>query len=135
MRVIYLDTSAAITLFTTEQETAALEAWLSSQGSAITLTCDLTRTELLRALNACHAEAQVLHDAEEWLEDRALIRMPPALFTTAGTLAPGTRLRSLDALHCAAALSLGPAVVAFVTYDKRLAECAHSLHLPVHSPA
>ena len=49
-------------------------------------------------------------------------------------LFPG-RLRSLDALHCAAALSLGSAVSAFVAYDKRLIECAHALSLPVRSPA
>ncbi|WP_327273610.1 hypothetical protein OG609_17190 [Streptomyces sp. NBC_01224] len=48
--------------------------------------------------------------------------------------APGNRLRSLDALHLAAAQELGQALIAFVVYDKRLVESAQSLGLPVESP-
>jgi predicted nucleic acid-binding protein len=134
-RLIYLDTSAALKLIKRETESDALEAWLSTQGSATVLTCDLTRTEMRRALHAHSVSPDVVRDAEEWLEECALIRMPADLFRRAGDLRPRSQLRSLDALHCAAALGLGAALTAFVAYDKRLTEIATSLGLPVNSPS
>ncbi|WP_393059830.1 hypothetical protein [Streptomyces sp. LN549] len=47
---------------------------------------------------------------------------------------PGNRLRSLDALHLAAAQGLGRALLSFVVYDKRLIESARELDLPVARP-
>ncbi|MER6105376.1 type II toxin-antitoxin system VapC family toxin [Streptomyces sp. NPDC001832] len=134
MRFIYLDTSAALKLFKAEAETDALKAWLSTQGSAVALTCDLTRTEVRRALHAVGADLDVAAEAESWLDESALIRMPPLLFDRAGSLSPGNRPRSLDALHLAAAQGLGQALTAFVAYDKRLVESAQGLGLPVRSP-
>ncbi len=134
MAAIYLDTSAAIKLFKSETESDELERWLVRQGSLAVLTSDLTRTELRRALAACQAKDETVAEAEEWLEDCALVRLRPVVFDRAGRLPHTGRLRSLDALHCAAALSLGSAVSAFVAYDHRLVECARALGLPVASP-
>lgn len=134
MRFIYLDTSAALKLFKEESESGALKAWLSTQGPATVLTCDLTRTEVRRALHAAHAGPGVAAEAEEWLDESALVRMPPLLFDRAGQLSPGNRLRSLDALHLAAAQGLGRALLSFVGYDKRLVESARELGLPVACP-
>lgn len=134
MHFIYLDTSAALKLFKVENETDALKAWLSTQGSVTVLTCDLTRTEVRRALHANGARPDVVAEAEEWLDESALVRMPPALYDHAGQIQPGARLRSLDSLHLAAASGLGRALIAFVAYDKRLIESAQSLGLPVKSP-
>jgi predicted nucleic acid-binding protein len=47
-------------------------------------------------------------------------------------------LRSLDAIHVATAEMLvasGKALTAFVTYDRRLADTARNLQLPVEAPA
>ena len=44
-------------------------------------------------------------------------------------------LRTLDAIHLAAAMSLRASLSAFVTYDKRLAAAAGETGLPVLSPA
>ncbi|MHC0430852.1 type II toxin-antitoxin system VapC family toxin [Streptomyces sp. O3] len=134
MTLIYLDTSAAIKLFKTETESHALEVWLSRQGSLTVLTSDLTRTELRRALSACETKQETLSEAEDWLEDSALVRLRPSVFDKAGQLPHTGRLRPLDALHCAAAISLGKALTAFVAYDHRLVECARSLNLPAVSP-
>jgi predicted nucleic acid-binding protein len=46
-----------------------------------------------------------------------------------------TLLRSLDAIHVASALELGPTLDAFVTYDDRLALAARQMGLPVVRPA
>ncbi|MBK5250721.1 MAG: VapC toxin family PIN domain ribonuclease, partial [Actinomycetales bacterium] len=44
-------------------------------------------------------------------------------------------LRSLDAVHLAAALSLGDDLEGIVTYDDRLAEAAQANGVPVASPS
>ncbi len=54
-----------------------------------------------------------------------------ALYRQAGLL-PGANLRSLDALHLAAAVALG--VDAILTYDLRMAEAAGELGVPVIAP-
>lgn len=43
-------------------------------------------------------------------------------------------VRSLDAIHLAAALSLGHTLTALVTYDRRMIEAASALGLPVIAP-
>lgn len=134
MQVVYLDSSAAVKLFKAEPESPALEAWLAAQGSALVLTSDLTRTELRRAMHAAGTGPDIRKEVQAWLADSALLRLTPALCDRAGDLCSATRLRSLDALHTAAALSLMPALIAFVAYDERLIEAARAAGLPVSSP-
>ena len=55
------------------------------------------------------------------------------MFDLAGRLLP-VELRSLDALHLAAALSIGRDLQAIVTYDKRMADAARKSGIPVESP-
>ena len=45
-----------------------------------------------------------------------------------------TQMRSLDAIHLASTLLVRDRLSAFVTYDRRLADVAGSLGLPVESP-
>jgi predicted nucleic acid-binding protein len=135
MEALYLDTSAAVKLFKEEPESAALDQWLAHRGAALVLTSDLTRCELRRALHVAGVGAGTQREAEDWLADCALIRLTSDLCDRAGALAPHARLRSLDALHTAAALSLGQALAAFVAYDQRLIEAARQANLPVSSPA
>jgi len=54
-------------------------------------------------------------------------------FERAALLEP-TSLRSLDALHIAAALEAGPRLEGIVTYDVRLTEASACLGIPVISP-
>lgn len=60
--------------------------------------------------------------------------MDRRLYAAAATLAP-PELRSLDALHVAAALALGSDLVDFITYDSRMTTAARSHGLPVASPS
>jgi uncharacterized protein len=73
-------------------------------------------------------------DAREWLLDVALLPLDDALLDEASSLGP-SRLRSLDALHLAAALSVRDEIGVLFTYDDRLAEAAESHGLPVARPA
>jgi len=69
-----------------------------------------------------------VEDAREWLRDVALLPLDDAT-----SLEP-PRLRSLDAIHLATALSVRDDVGAFLTYDERLAEAAERHGLPVAAP-
>ena len=72
-------------------------------------------------------------DARSFIADMALLPLDDAVLYEAASLGP-TRLRSLDALHLATALSIKDEIGAFFTYDERLAEAAASHGLPVAGP-
>ena len=125
----YLDTSAAVKLIVQEAESDALAAELRSNEPEL-VACLLLETELRRLVAR---EAVLTQQAvSDLLRGVDLHELPPPLFAEAGLL-PGDRLRSLDALHLAAAIRLE--VDAVVTYDQRMADAATSLGLQVSAPA
>ena len=63
-----------------------------------------------------------------------LIRLDDTLLDAAGMLEP-IGLRSLDAIHLAAAQLVAPVLEAVVTYDRRLAEAATSLGFVIAAPS
>ncbi|MEU6858154.1 type II toxin-antitoxin system VapC family toxin [Glycomyces sp. NPDC046736] len=135
IRWTYFDTSAAVKLFLKKEEHAEdLDQWLAAHAEGRPVTSDLTRTELRRALLAANADEQAWQDAEHWLGNTALIRLTPSLCDAAGRLVNESGLRSLDALHLAAALEINAAMEAFVAYDRRLLSAAEGYELPVASP-
>ena len=127
----YLDTSALVKLVVSEAETAALRAWLAT-AERLPVSCDLTRTELLRAVRRAAPDRVV--QARAVLDSITLIEVTTSVFEEAGRLDP-TVLRSLDAVHLAAALSLGDDLDGIITYDERFAEAAQSNGVPVTSPS
>jgi len=133
--LLYLDASAIAKLLRTEAETAALERWIGQHGGMRrVVTCDLAQTEVRRLLHRLGADEVERSAADALLNAIARVRLTPELMLEAGELAPGTALRSLDAIHAAAALKLGHGVSWFVTYDKRQGEVAADAGLPVASP-
>jgi predicted nucleic acid-binding protein len=130
----YVDTCAAVKLFRKEEHSEAFDQWLIQNAANRPVTSDLTRTELRCALHRADIGEAAWQRAELWIDHAALIRLGPALFDTAGRLAPQSGLRSLDAIHVKAALQMESALAAFVTYDKRLAAAATAQGLPVVSP-
>lgn len=113
----YLDTSALVKLVVAEPETEALRAWLAER-SREPVASDLSRTELLRAVRRVAPDRVVR--ARAVLDAITLLRVTTAVFEAAGRLDPDV-LRSLDAIHLAAALELGDELEGLVTYDERLA--------------
>lgn len=126
----YLDTSAAVKLVITERESAALLTWIGSPGRSL-VSSDLLRTELLRTTRrgAPHA----MRRAREVLEAVTILTLSTPVFERAAELAPEL-MRSLDALHLAAALEFGDDLEGIVTYDARLAEDAGQHGLAVVAP-
>jgi hypothetical protein len=124
----YVDTSAALKLILEEAESAALAEAIDST-EPVLAACRLLETEMRRA---AHREPALHQDhVTAFLDGVDLYEMPAALFRQAGLL-PGPRLRSLDALHLAAAIALD--VDTIVTYDVRLAAAAQDVGLEVIQP-
>ncbi|WP_415854522.1 type II toxin-antitoxin system VapC family toxin [Sinomonas sp. G460-2] len=129
MRRWYLDTSAALKLLIEESESAALAAAIDATEPDL-VACFLLETELRRAV---HRDPSINQsDVSGFLEGVGLYEIPVSLFQEAGLLG-GRNLRSLDALHLAAAIRIG--VEHVVTYDIRMAEAARDLGLSVSSPS
>lgn len=129
--IIYVESSAAVKLVVSEPETAALEDFLDGMHEAgnTIVSSTLLETEVRRA--AARAEvSQVL--ATEALDRFDLIDLGRAVYSAAGLL-PSSNLRSLDAIHVAAALSVSADLV--VSYDARQIEAATATGLRVASPA
>jgi predicted nucleic acid-binding protein len=131
---VYLDSCAAIKLFKQEVESDALSDWLVEQVAVRQITCHLTRTELRRGLHAAGAAKEAHQQVDQWLSRCAHVALPVSTYDRAGELAPGTSLRSLDALHVAAASTLGASLAHFVSYDKRMLDTAARHGLPAVTP-
>ena len=129
-RYIYLDTSAFAKLVMTEPESGALIRFLRRRPGQV--AARLLRTEVLRA--AMRVSQSHLAQARGQLASLAFIDLGRPLLDYAGTLSPAG-IRSLDAIHVAAALTLGDDLGEFVTYDRRLADAARQWGLTVVSPA
>lgn len=129
--VAYLDTSAFVKLIVAEPESAALAARLRRWPDRASAT--LLRTETARALRRSGNGHLVSH-ARRLLAAMTLIRIDEPLLDRAGELEPA-ELRSLGAIHLAAALSIGPDLAVIVTYDDRLGDAARTAGLSVEAPA
>jgi uncharacterized protein len=127
----YIDTSALVKLIVAESETPGLRAWLA-QTNRDPVTCDLTRTELMTAVRRVAPDRVI--QARTVLDSLTIIDVTTEVFEEAGRLDP-TILRSLDALHLAAALRLGDDLETLVTYDDRLTQAAHAAGIRTTSPA
>ena len=126
-----MDTSALVKLVVREPETDALRGWLAA-GSLDPVSCDLTRTELMRTVR--RAAPDRAPDARRVLGTVTLTQVTTAIFEQAARLEPAA-LRSLDAIHLAAALDLGDDLDGLVTYDSRMAEAAGSAGIQVIAPS
>ena len=127
----YMDTSALVKLIVDEPETGALREWLAVEARE-PVSCDLARTELLRVVRRTAPDRAVA--ARRLLEAVTLTQVTTAVFEQAGRLDPAS-LRSLDAIHLAAALDLGDDLDGLVTYDSVLARAAASAGIEITAPA
>lgn len=128
MTLWYLDTSAVSKFVRPEAETPALREWLEGKRWILS---DLHRVELRRV--ATRSGGSALARAERFLSMSDVIRIDAELFDRAGRLQPGN-LRSLDALHVAAAMTLGPDLAGIAAYDSRLLEAAELVGIETASP-
>ena len=129
VEMVYLDSWALVKLIIAEPESPALRRYL--RGEPERASCALARVEILRAVRAHGAKATTR--ARQVLRRIDLIQLDDDLLDDAATLDAGV-WRSLDAIHLAAARTLGDELTAVVTYDGRMAAAADVLGLVVTAP-
>ena len=128
-RATYLDSSAIVKLVMVEPESAALRRYLRRRRPLVSSA--LARAEVARALLPLGEQA--VRRGKEVLGRLQLIRISDRLLVASGQLPP-PELRTLDAIHLATALELGPDLARVVTFDERLGAAAVSVGCSVAAP-
>ncbi len=130
-RVAYLDSSAFVKLLVMEPESAALRMALARWPERA--SADLLRTEVVRSLRRS-GNGALVGSARRLFRSLRLLRVDELLLDRAGDLDP-FKLRSLDAIHLAAAMTIGSDLSVVLTYDDRLRDAAQASGLVVMAPA
>ncbi len=131
MRIWYLDSSAIVKFAVLELESEALAAWREDLHSDdVLMTSELSVAEVLRAVRRVNGDVEValahLDALDQLIVDRDLL-------LAAGRLPPEA-VRTLDAIHLAAAQVAGDDLGGLVTYDDRMAGAARGLGLRTLAP-
>lgn len=143
--MIYFDTCALLKLIRTDAQSEALSAFIDARPETRWFSSEVARTELVRTVRRINHDdrGRLIDDvrlntelgyAERICAQIDLIAVSTRVLSEAAAIEQPF-LRTLDAIHLAAATSLRSGLSAFVTYDKRLAGAAHELGLPALSPA
>ncbi len=127
----YIDSSALVKLVAREPESNALRAWLRDQ-PARQFISDLSSVEVTRALAVKGIDDRKTMDQVLSMFD--CLRLRPMILEQARLLRPA-ELRTLDAIHLASAMSVGPDLEGVVTYDHRLIVAAANNGIPVSTPS
>jgi predicted nucleic acid-binding protein len=130
---LYLDSSALVKLVQQESESEALRGFIADHRSDSLVTSALARVEVVRAVSAGSHGA--IEHARRQLARLDQLALTSALLDRAADIRPDRQLRSLDAIHLAAAQTVGDDLRAVLTYDRRLADAAGALGLVVQAPA
>ncbi|QBI20760.1 PIN domain-containing protein [Egibacter rhizosphaerae] len=129
---LYVDTSALLKLYVEEAESVACEALLDAEPDVV--TARHTAVEARRALTVLLDGGELAAAREQFAQDWTQLRVvevDAALCETAAAIAERTWVRTLDALHIAAAAGAQTPVV---SYDGRLAKAAEAESLEVIAP-
>ena len=132
--MIYMDTSALTKLLIAEPETPELRNWLTSQidqGDSAA-TSALGRVELMRTV-ARYGDISQADRARYLLDGLDILPLTEPMMSLAESIGPAT-LRSLDAIHLAAAAYFDQELTAFVTYDHHLLNGCRDIGLTTASP-
>jgi len=132
--MIYMDTSALTKLLIAEPETPELRNWLTSQidQGESAATSALGRVELMRTV-ARYGDISQADRARYLLDGLDILPLTEPMMTRAESIGPAT-LRSLDAIHLAAAAYFDQELTAFVTYDHRLMTGCRDIGIATASP-
>lgn len=129
--MIYFDSSALVKLLVEEPESAALVAWVADREQVPTISSELLKVEVVRALR--RLDPAGVPDARALVSELDLIPLTGLVVDQAGE-AGDPLLRSLDAIHLVSAMSVRDELTAFVAYDTRLTTAAQAAGLPVRQP-
>jgi len=115
-----------------ELESEALRRFLHQHPDDERVTSTLARVEVVGGVLS-GASPAVAHARRQLARVHQIV-MDVEVLDLAATLAPGLRIRTLDAIHLATAEMLGADLRAVVTYDQRMATAASTRSLGVVAP-
>ncbi|WP_078495917.1 type II toxin-antitoxin system VapC family toxin [Streptomyces sp. LaPpAH-108] len=124
-----MDASALVTWMTRRNYWGDLDAFLQQQVTEILATSTLGFVETVRTVDLMGHFPKAMEDLDARITEILLTRE----VRDGAALLVG-RLRTLDAIHVASALSLRDDLTAVVTYDRRMLETARAEGLPAYAP-
>lgn len=129
--MLYLDASALVKRYVAEEGSEALiDAMAAAEGWAI---CRVGYVETARAIDLAGGKSAVRRFVADW-PSFDVIEVDASLAEHAAELTFTEELRSLDALHLAAALLISSDGFTLATWDVRLHRAAQSQGLGVFPP-
>lgn len=128
----YVDSSALLKRYVEEPDSAAADALLRAAGALLTArhTIVEVRRNLARLLSGRDLAAARTAFVDD-LHSLSIIELDEATCDSAASIAETAGVRSLDALHLAAAQRISAQGVGFLTFDLRQAQAARVLGLTV----
>ena len=128
----YVDSSALLKRYVEEADSAAADALLRADGALLTArhTIVEVRRNLARLLSG-RALAAARAAFTDDLASISIIELDEATCESAASIAETTGVRTLDALHLAAAQRVSELGVGFLTFDLRQAQAARAFGLMV----
>ena len=131
----YVDSSALLKRYVEEADSAAADALLRADPALLTArhTIVEVRRNLARLLSGRDLVAARAAFADD-LRSISIIEFDEATCESAALIAEATGVRTLDALHLAAAQRVSEPGVSFLTFDLRQAQAARALGLAVVTP-
>ncbi|GAA0909808.1 type II toxin-antitoxin system VapC family toxin [Virgisporangium aurantiacum] len=127
--MIYLDSSALVTLISERTYAEELHSFLSGRPAMPMATSTLGFIETVRTMDQVGDFPGLMEDLIGQFTE---ILLTDDVRNAADAL-PG-RLRTFDAIHVASAQVLGDALDVLLTYDKRMLEVARSVGIPAEAP-
>ena len=129
---LYVDSSALLKRYVDEPDSDLADSLLGSDPTVLTArhTIVEVRRNLARLLDGRDLAAARAAFASD-VEVLSLVELDEVTCEAAATVAEVTGVRTLDALHLAAAQRVGGPVVPFLTFDARQAQAARALGLTV----
>ncbi|WP_307136049.1 type II toxin-antitoxin system VapC family toxin [Streptomyces aurantiacus] len=124
-----MDTSALVTWMTRRNHWADLDAFLQRRLTEPLATSTLGFVETVRTLDLMGHFPKAMEDLDARITEILLTRevRDGAAFLVG-------RLRTLDAIHVASAMTLRDDLTVLVTYDRRMLETARAEGLSAHAP-
>jgi predicted nucleic acid-binding protein len=129
---VYVDSSALLKRYVEEADSADADALLRADGTLLTArhTIVEVRRNLARLLSG-HDLAAARAAFTDDLASISIIELDDATCEAAASIAETTGVRTLDALHLAAAQRISEPGAGFLTFDLRQAQAARTLGLMV----
>lgn len=129
---LYVDSSALLKRYVDEADSGAADELLRSDPAPVTARHTIVEVRrnlarLVRERELAAVRAAFIRD----LESFDVVELDAATCEAAASIAELTGVRTLDAMHLAAAQRVGGPAIAFLTFDARQAQAARSLGFTV----